>query len=435
MKNVFLALVAFGVSAGAWAQCNDYKWPKDQALAEKHVDAFKAAVKEQNYKAAVPGIQWMIANAPQWHSDLYVAALETYDNLAEKEQDPGTKENYIDSLFIIYDLRIKNCGEEEYVLNRKAYSARKFLNTNKAKAAESLAIFDKTFEVSGNNVLDNNLIGYMDAIRLNSDLSVDQVMQRYNKLSEVIDSKMKKAQQQNNSADISKYNKVYTYIDGRLPKMVKMDCDFVTKYLDGPYKANPTDVRLAKRLFEVVADGNCAYSPTWFEAAETVHKAAPGFAVAKELGIAYIQAKNFDKGTALITEVQGLAKTPAEKSWVELLKGDMEYQKGNKAAARDLYKQALVVDPASKDAYERIGDLYVSSTEDCSKAPGSAEEKLIYIAAFQQYLKSGNRQKMEQTLAKYPTAADLVKANWKAGETKKLACWIDETVTVKARKE
>jgi len=39
------------------------------------------------------------------------------------------------------------------------------------------------------------------------------------------------------------------------------------------------------------------------------------------------------------------------------------------------------------------------------------------------------------TLAKYPTAAELTKANWKAGEVKKLACWIDESVTVKARKE
>ncbi|MGC4020864.1 MAG: hypothetical protein QM734_02435 [Cyclobacteriaceae bacterium] len=27
------------------------------------------------------------------------------------------------------------------------------------------------------------------------------------------------------------------------------------------------------------------------------------------------------------------------------------------------------------------------------------------------------------------------KAGWKTGEQKKIACWIDETVTVKARKE
>ncbi len=166
-----------------------------------------------------------------------------------------------------------------------------------------------------------------------------------------------------------------------------------------------------------------------------MHKSASGFSIAKELGVVYIRNKDFDKANPLVTEVQAKATTPAEKAWIDLMKGDIEFQKGNKAAARDLYKQALVTDPAGKDAYERIGDLYSSSTTDCSKVAGSAEEKLIYIAAFQMYLKSGNREKMEQTLAKYPTAADLQKVNWKTGEAKKLACWIDETVTVKARKE
>src|SRR6478736_6156545 len=109
-KNVFFGLALLMSSFSAIAQCTDYKWPQDQAKAEKYVDAFKAAMKDQNYKGAVPGIQWMIAHAPQWHTDLYVAAGETYDNLAEKELDPVTRERYVDSLFIIYDMRIKNCG-------------------------------------------------------------------------------------------------------------------------------------------------------------------------------------------------------------------------------------------------------------------------------------------------------------------------------------
>jgi hypothetical protein len=113
----------------------------------------------------------------------------------------------------------------------------------------------------------------------------------------------------------------------------------------------------------------------------------------------------------------------------------MEYQKGNKPRARDLYKQALLVDLSAKAPYERIGDLYLSSSNDCAKVTGTAEEKLIYIAAFQMYLKSGNRDKMEQALAKYPTAEELKKVNWKSGESKKIPCWIDETVTVKVKKE
>src|SRR5579871_6635348 len=126
-KNCLFSLVAVMLAFGVYAQqCDQYKWPQDQAKAEKYADAFKAAVAAQNYKGATAGIQWMIANAPQWHSDLYVAAIDTYDKLASQELDPALKQKYVDSLLIIYDLRIRNCGDEMNVLNRKAFSANKY---------------------------------------------------------------------------------------------------------------------------------------------------------------------------------------------------------------------------------------------------------------------------------------------------------------------
>jgi hypothetical protein len=437
-KNVFFGLAFMMSSLIVSAQCSDYKWPQDQAKAEKYVDAFKSAIKEQNYKGATAGLQWMMANAPQWHSDLYVAALDTYDKLAGQELDPATKQGYIDSLLLIYDLRIKSCGDEMNVLNRKAFSANKYNGPNKEKAKDVLAIFDKTFEVSGNNVFDNNLFAYMTVIRSNAEakaLNEDQIVQRYNKLIEAIDSKVKRAEEQNKTADIDKYKKVVSAIDGQLAKVVNINCAFVKKVFEPRFKANPNDAAMAKKIYQYMLADKCTDDPTWLEAAELLHKTAPDFGVTKELCSKYIQTKIFDKANPLLAEVQAKATTPAEKAWIDLLKGDIEFQKDNKPAARDLYKQALVADPASKVAYERMGDLYSASAADCSKTPGSAEERLVYIAAYQQYFKAANVEKCQLTLAKYPTAAELTKANWKAGEIKKLGCWIGESVTVKARKE
>ncbi len=438
-KNVVLLIYLAAASMTVKAQCTDYKWPQDQATAEKKVDAFQAAIKDQNYKGATASLQWMMTNAPQWHSDLYVAAIETYDKLASQELDPATKQGYVDSLMLIYDLRIKTCGDEMNVINRKAISAYKYNGQNKEKMANVLDIFDKTYEISGNNVLDNNLLAYMDVIRLNEEnlknLKEDQIISRYNKIMEVIDSKVKRAQQQNKTGDIEKYKKVTLAIDAKLAKIVKLNCDFVKKVFVPQLKANPIDLALNKKVYQLMLADKCTEEPAWLEAAEALYKANPDFSVTKELCLRYIQNKNFEKSGPLLSEVQAKATTPAEKAWVELLKGDTEFQKENKTGARDLYKKALVIDPTSKDAYEKIGDLYVASTGDCSKVAGSAEEKLVFIAAFQMYLKSGNREKMEQTLAKYPTASDLQKVNWKTGEVKKIACWIDESVTVKAKKE
>jgi tetratricopeptide (TPR) repeat protein len=438
-KQVFLILVFFIATLNSWAQCSEYKWPQDPAKAEKQVEAFRAAMKDQNYKGATAGINWMLANVPQWHSDLYVAAIETYDKLASQELDPATKQNYIDSLMIVFDMRVKSCGDEMNVLNRKAISAYKYNNQNKDKVAEVLAIFDKTYEISGNNVLDNNLDSYMGSIKSNvellKNLNEDQIMQRYNKLMDVIDAKVKKAQEQNKSNDLEKYKKVTAAIDAKLAKVVKMNCAFVKKNFESKFKANPNDALLAKKIYQVMLNDKCSNDPVWFQAAELLHNVSPEFGVTKELCLGYIQSKNLDKANPLLTELQGKATSPVEKAWVEILKGDIEVQKGNKTGARDFYKQASVIDPSGKDCFEHWGDLYISSVTECVKTPESAESKLVYIAAYELYKKALTKEKIEQAYSQLPTITDLQKAGWKNGEVKKIACWIDENVTLKVRKE
>ncbi|MBS1680248.1 MAG: hypothetical protein JST48_00905 [Bacteroidetes bacterium] len=439
MKNVISVLILLVASTSAWAQCTEYKWPENPAQAEKQVDAIKAAIKDQNYKAATGGLNWMLKNVPQWHSDLYVYALDVYDNLAGQEMDPVTKQTYIDSLMLVYDMRIANCGDEMNVLNRKAYHAYKYNGNNKDKAAAVLAIFDKTFEVSGNNVSDVNLGFYMGIIQNNVEMfhtpNEEQVMQRYNKLMEVVEAKIKKAQEQNKAGLVSKYKKVVEGIDANLAKSVKMNCDFIKKNFEPKFAANTKNTLWADKVYQFMLDEKCPANEAWMQAAELLHSTSPNFDVTKELCSAYINAKNFDKATPLMTELQTKAKSAKQKSWIEILKGDIEFQKGNKSAARTLYRNALTLDAGMKLANERIGDLYMSSGSDCSKTPGSAEEKLVNIAAFQIYLKSGNREKMKQALDQYPTPEDLQKAGWKTGEQKKLACWIEESVTVKAHSD
>jgi hypothetical protein len=100
------------------------------------------------------------------HSSLYINGVDVYDKLAGAEKDAARKKVYVDSMMIIYDMRIKNCGEEASVLNRKALSFVKYrINDDPAQA---LTILDKVFELNGNNVLDGTLLPYMQTVRLNA---------------------------------------------------------------------------------------------------------------------------------------------------------------------------------------------------------------------------------------------------------------------------
>jgi tetratricopeptide (TPR) repeat protein len=444
LKNTALGLAFLTATiTSAFSQCKD-GWPENKAKAEECVAIFGDAVKQQNFRAATSSLQWMLINAPKWNTKLYVDAATAYDGLATKETDAAKKKVLVDSLMIIYDLRIKNCGDEVNVLNRKAGSNYKYNINNKEKSEELLTMFDRVYEISGNNVNDNNLEAYMSVIFANfikqkslpdaqKTLKEEQILSRYDKLTGVIDVKMKKAQAENKTGDVEKYKQIKANVDDKLSKMVVINCAFVKKNYEPRFKQNPTDIVMAKKIFQYMLNDKCTDDPLWLEATEVVHKATPDFALAKVLGAKYLQSKNFDKALPLLNEALTLAKAPAEKADINILLGDNENQRGAKVAARDFYRKALAADPSNKEGYEKIGDLYYFSFQECSKKQSLAEDRLVYIAAYDMYARSGNQQKMSSARGQFPSVTELFELNWKEGETKPIKCWVGETVTLRTR--
>lgn len=446
LKQVVLgmALVAT-TSLSAVAQCKQQIWPEDKAKAEECVAVFGDAVKQGHYRAATAALQWMLTNAPKWNTKLYVDAATAYDGLAGQEKDPAKKKVLVDSLMLIYDMRLTNCGDEVNVLNRKAAANVKYNINNKEKSAELLTMYDRVYEISGNNVNDNNLEAYISVIYVNfltqknlpeaqKTLTEEQILARYDKLVGVLDAKLKKAQEENKTADVDKYKAIKVNVDDKLAKMVTINCAFVKKNLEPRFRQNPSDVPLAKKIFQFMLNDKCTDDPLWFEATEVVHKASPDFTLAKVLGAKYLQAKNFDKALPLLNEALTLASTPAEKGEVNILLGDNENQKGNKQAARDFYRKAIAADPANKDGFEKIGDLYYFSFAECSRKQSLAEDRLVYIAAYDMYAKAGNQEKMKSARGQFPSVTELFELNWKEGESKRIdKCWVGETVTLRTR--
>lgn len=438
MKSSMLGLAfVFLGSVSALAQCKEVKWPENRSKAEESVAIYSDALKQGNYRAAIPGLQWMLANAPQWQTKLYIDGTEIYTKLATEEKDPAKKQVLVDSLMMLYDMRITNCGDEINVLNRKALYALSFNGQNKAKTAEVLALYDKVFELSGNNVLDNNLVPYMQAVQLNAgllkNLSDEDILKRYDKISDIIDVKIKKAQAENKQDVVDRLRKSKSTIDDILIKLVKVDCDFVRKNLAPKFKQTPNDIALAKKIFQFMFTGGCVEDPLWLEAAEVVHKDNPDYGLAKNMGLIYAKNGNMDRAEALINEASSLAATPAQKSESFILQGDFAAQKGSKTAAREAYRKASSADPSNKEGYEKIGDLYMGSFKECSKQVSLAEDRLVYIAAYEMYAKAGDQQKMAQARGQFPSVTELFELNWKEGETKSISCWVGETVVLRTR--
>ncbi|MGB4971838.1 MAG: hypothetical protein WBO32_04215, partial [Cyclobacteriaceae bacterium] len=142
-----LMIMLVALNFDSIAQCREFKWPEDKSMAEEKVALYGDAMKQGQYQAAAKPFTWMLKNAPDWHVKLYIDGADIYDNLAEKEKDPTRKQQLVDSMLMMYDMRIKNCGDEVNVLNRKAFYAYKYNVMNKDKSVELLALFDRVAEI------------------------------------------------------------------------------------------------------------------------------------------------------------------------------------------------------------------------------------------------------------------------------------------------
>jgi tetratricopeptide (TPR) repeat protein len=439
MKKLLSVIVLIMIAQAGWSQCKEFKWPADKAKAEEQLAIYGDAMKQKNYRGAVPGIRWFLQNAPDFNTKIYIEGADVYQRLASAEKDPAKKAVLVDSLMWFYDERIRRCGDEVNVLNRKVTYAAVFNGQNKEKTAEVLKLYDHLFDIAGNNITDGNLDTYFKIVYANvallKNLSDEEILTRYDKLIGVIDAKITVAQQANKTADVEKLKQIKSSVDNLLVQMVKVDCDFVKKNLEPKFRQNPNDLLLAKRIFGFMLQGKCTDDPLWVEAGEVVHKLNPekDFGLVINLAKKYLASDNVPKASELAKEALAIAKSSAEKSEAHLVIGATQAKTGNKSGARESYRAAAAADPANKEAWEKIGDLYASSLDDCKKLETQAQDRLIYIAAYEMYAKAGDNQKMAQAKAQFPSVQDIFELSWKTGDQKSTGCWIGETVTLRTR--
>jgi tetratricopeptide (TPR) repeat protein len=438
MKTIVTAVLMFITITSSFiaqAQCREFKWPEDKDKAEEKVALYGDAMKQGQFRAAVSPFNWMLKNAPDWHVKLYIDGAEIYDNLAEKEKDPGKKQQLVDSMLMMYDLRIKTCGDEVNVLNRKAFYAYKYNVTNKDKSVELLKLFDRVAEISGDKMSDGNLVAYMTTVQANfvlqKNLSDEQILDRYDKIMTIANQKIKQAEAAGKTKDVTKLKEYVSVIDDLLIGMVKVDCDFVKNNLEPKFKKTPNDITLAKKIFGFMLQGKCTDDPLWLEAGEVIHKQEKDFGLAKNLALKYLSNEDYDKAEGLLKEAVTLAKDQSDKADMYIYLGNLQAKKNNKNAARDYYRQAT--EAGNKEGFEKIGDLYYGSFNDCKKNANMAEDRLVYIAAYNMYARAGASQKMAQAKSQFPSKEEIFLFNWKVGDTMRVSCWIGETVTIDTR--
>jgi len=420
-----LGIFLFNTANAQW------NWPDDRAKAEEKNALYTDSFKQGNYRAAANHLSWLLVNAPDLNKSIYINGVKIYDGLASEEADNAKKIIYQDSVLLLYDLRIKYFGEEGQVLNRKAYDAYKYYSSEQDRYDDLFTLFKSTFELNGNNVMDINLLPYMDVVRRykisGGTITDEEVLDIYEEIVNITNFKIGKGK------NVDRLKIVLDKVNELLVSTVDVDCDFVENTLGPKLKAEPDNLKLAKNILRLGFAGKCMDSEVFIEGAKVVQKHEPEYGLAKLIGQTAASKGDFETAVKYLEESVELTDDNTKKGESLYSLAVIESNRDRKVSARDYARKSAAVDPTNKDAYKLIGNLYFNSFTDCKKGENPVHDKAVYIAAYEMFRLAGDGAGMSRAKAQFPTMEEIFTWDLQEGDQYKVGCWINETVSIQKR--
>jgi tetratricopeptide (TPR) repeat protein len=412
-----------------------WNWGEDATTAKEKNAIYNDMMKNSNFKEAVVPLEWLLTNTPDLNPAIYINGVKIYDELQEKESDAATKKAYQDRCLELYDQRIEYFGDEAEVLNRKAFQAYKFLKDDKERYDELYDLFEKTFELNGDEVMVNNLVAYMDVIRryraAGGSLSDDDVLEKYGKTMAILDKNVETYEKAGKSTESLEKNR--DFINRMLTGMVEMDCAFIEEKIGPAFEADPSDLPMAKRIIALSLTYDCSKSPIFLTAAKTIQEQEPTFSMAKIIAIKYDAAKDYDEANKYYKEALEMAQSSQQKAEIHYGLANHYRARGLKSQSRSSALAAVNADPSKKEAYKVIGDLYMTSYDDCRQGVSKVDDRAVFLAAYDMYARAGDSRGMSNAEKQFPSMEEIFELSLKEGQEIKVGCWINTTVTLKRR--
>lgn len=431
MKILVRTLILSLFLAGTFAQAQPgWNWGDQIDVAKEKNALYTDFVKAGKYKEAIAPHSWLLENTPDLNTSIYINGATIYENLAESESDAAKVEEYKQKALEMYDLRIQYFGDEANVMNRKVFPAYKFYKGDKSKYKDLYDMFTKSFELNGADMYDQNLMAYMDVVRryklTGGDISDEEVLDVYTEITEVID------QKKQNAKNLGRLERIADNIDKLLTSTIDLNCDFVEEKL-GPKLAETGDLKLAKKIFQLMLTGKCTDRPLAYDAAQIVNENEPSFGIAKFLGIRASQDDDMESALKYYNQAIELTDENTKKAEIYLNIARLYASGGDKISSRNNARKALAFDPSLNDAYSLIGDLYMNSFNDCKQGEKKTHDYAVYIGAYKMYQRAGDSAAMARAKAVFPSIEDIFNDGYEEGQTYQVGCWINESVVLERR--
>lgn len=441
MKFNFFKLIftsAFVLAAGtAFAQEYGPEWGENATPEERkqnvlNYNYYTDAYNQQRYDDALGYLPQLIKDAPKGRQSLYVYAINIYDMKIQRSRDRDERNRYIDSLFILYDLRLEHFGDapkngRDDILVKKAnhYLA---LRPGDLEGIEE--VFEAAIAANAANPDPDFINRYFKKLTdefLADAIETDEYIETYDRLSGIMNGITDPA------ADAAK-----STFDALFIQSKAADCDSIERIFGERLAANPDNVEDLLKAFGQMSRLNC-HSAFFFNVAERLLRLQPTADIAIITAKAYEAAGNTAKALEFLRAAVENETDPLLKSNLCVEISGTELNAGKAQSAASFAKQALEYNPENGFAYMFLAQAYSTGSTQCEGFDRQVVYWLAYDLAQQaRRVAAGTPEEsravelMNQYRTAFPSNDDLFFRGLETGAPYQVKCgWISASTTVK----
>jgi len=434
-----IALIALILMTGfaGFAQNGKYgATPEDSVSCVENLSLYIEFYKQKNYQDALAGWRLVFKNCPKSSKKMYANGANMYKRFLRKEKDPVVKEKLIDTLLMIYDQRIKNFGQEGFVLGQKGVDLIQF---RKDDLENIYSILEKSVKLQGKKSKAGALTAYFQAaVRMldKEKIEKEKVIEIFVLVTGHMEYQLSK---------ITDEKKRSFYVTGKQNVETLFEpiasCEDLVKMYSAKFEANKNNVDWLKRATGMMDKKQCTDDPIFVKLAETLHNLEPSAESAYNIGKMLIGKKQYSKATLFLKQAVMLQDDNTKKADYQLMLANHTFKNMNQLSqARTYALQAASSRSGWGDPYLAIGDMYAASAKECGT--NEFEVSAVYWIAVDQYVKAKSvdgavaekANKKIATWSKYfPNTKDAFFYNFTDGKEYKVGCWINGVTTVRVQ--
>lgn len=459
-------------STQCWEKYNNAGSLYNQAIHVQRSMANYKEVKADLFAQAYEPWSFVFTTCPDFNKNLYIMGPTILDAMIDAEKAAGNNakmQEYVDVLLQQYDKRLEIFpGKEAYVTAAKAQAL--YEHRLDSEMSKVFQLYQDAIAIDPKEMTATQIQGFFFcAVRLfNEDsISLSQLFDIHNQIDESVQANTNELnvelaglrmqrdsslldsrgarQLQRDSIYLRNYLAVKNNIDIKL-RPILSSCEKISLvYNSESYEANKdneTWIRRAVRTLgaEYTNDSgevvSCRENPLYFELAERLYQMNPSTEAARNMGRLAMSKKEYAKAKDYFTEAIATEADPIVKAedWLKIALCD---QKLNRLAdAKSDIMNSIALNKTGQ-AYLQLSVVYASAGGLCGN--DAIEKNAVFWAAINKAnyaatLDPSLQKAVNRAVASYKNSVPTKRVGFDLGrtegETVKIGCWINETVTI-----